>query len=872
LAEQILTAEERWASWLLERNRRGTRVVLGIVLVLYPLFGLLDYIIAPREALPVIYGARLLVVLASIAMFRITRSQIFERHWPIISSGYVLVIAFVISMMTMFMEGLAAPYYAGLGLVIVGTGLLFVWPPRVVLGTHSLILASFIIPNLLLEKIGRPIIAGSNLAFLMGFAVITGAGQIVLFATQHKQVLDQIALEKTTASLASAHEQLKQLDQTKSQFFANITHEFKTPLAMILSPLELLLAGDLGELNTTMLTTFESMFHNGMKLLKMIGDLLDLSRLEESKLRLNVKEQELVVYLRELCDQLLPLTQRKNIQLAFSSNVETCLCYCDLERMERVFLNLLSNATKFTPPGGHMKVSLHADERSVTVVVEDDGPGFPPDKAEKLFERFFQVDMGGTRRYGGTGIGLALAKEIVELHGGEIRAESPGTGARFTVMILRDREHFRPEVLDRRGPARDVSQGQRGSDLGLTDFAVQMSQRDEYRLLDIHEATERRISVRDLDENERSHLALIVDDTPDIVRLVHNSLRSHFKVLSADDGLKGLEMALRERPSLIITDLMMPEIDGLELTKRLRADDRTKHIPIVMLTARGDLEDRVAGLETGVSAYLAKPFSPRELLTTARALVQAQATTADLVMTQKMDSLEIVAGGLAHEINNPLNYLKNSLARLRIDARILLAETKLTDTKKMEKRINDLFDVAESGIKRITATVELMSSYGRAGYSRTLRPYDAFTAAREAVAMVLPATRRSVKVDLELPGDGTVECVPEELNQLISNLIQNAIEACPEENGAVKVSGAASDDKLVLRVKDNGPGIPADVIARIFTPFFTTKGPGRGMGMGLTICWRVVQSLGGTLEAKPGAGAEFVVTLPRKQPGLRAAS
>src|SRR5207237_1333108 len=242
---------------------------------------------------------------------------------------------------------------------------------------------------------------------------------------------------------------------------------------------------------------------------------------------------------------------RTGIELILRVDAESTMVWCDLERIEKVFLNLLSNATKFTQPGGHVQVLVRDAGALIEVVVQDDGPGFPPEKADRIFERFFQIDMGGTRRYGGTGIGLALAKEIVELHGGRIWAES-NAGARFTVELLRDREHFRPEVLDRRGPPRDVPAGARPDDHGLMDFAV------------------------------------------------------------------------RERPSLIVTDLMMPGIDGLELTRRLRADERTKQIPILMLTARGDLDDRLSGIETGVNAYLAKPFSPRELLTTARALMQKQ--------------------------------------------------------------------------------------------------------------------------------------------------------------------------------------------------------------------------------------------------------
>src|SRR5207244_5962227 len=156
---------------------------------------------------------------------------------------------------------------------------------------------------------------------------------------------------------------------------------------------------------------------------------------------------------------------------------------------------------------------------------------------------------------------------------------------------------------------RQKSAGADGSDRGLADWAVQLAAREEVRLLEIAEAAERRLLERDSDEKRRRHTALIVEDTPDVIRLVHLALRRDFRVLAAQDGLKGLELALRDRPSLIITDLMMPGIDGLELTKRLREDQRTKNIPVLMLTARGDVEDRVSGLDAGANAYMAKPFS-----------------------------------------------------------------------------------------------------------------------------------------------------------------------------------------------------------------------------------------------------------------------
>jgi len=865
--------EARWGQWLLERNRRRFRTALWIALALIPCFGILDILVG-ASSLRFLWTIRALVIAGTALMFLLRRGRGFDHHPELVTAAYCILIASGISAMTVVMGGLASEYYAGLSLVIVGAGLLFVWRPGTVLCTHALILGSFLSPNLIVHGWPSDGSAFSNLAFLIAIAIIGAIGQMVLYRSQREQVFNQVALEETKANLETAHEQLKQLDRFKSQFFANITHEFKTPLAMILSPLELLLHGEVGGIGPTQRATFEMMFRSGMKLLKMIGDLLDLSKLEESRLRLKISEHDLAEHLRGLCDQVQPLAQRKRIDMKLVAS-GTCLVNCDLERIERVFVNLLSNALKFTPEGGHVTVSLHDLGDTAWIVVKDDGPGFPPHMADRLFERFFQVDMGETRRYGGTGIGLALAREIVELHGGRIRAESDH-GARFTVELIKDKEHFRPEVLDRRSHRRDVLSGARAGDRGLMDFAAQMQAREEFRLLDIHEATERRALARDPEEDSRRHTCLVVDDTPDVIRLVGMALQQDFKMLSAPDGAQGLEMARKELPSLIVTDLMMPGMDGLELTRRLRDDPATRHIPIVMLTARGELDDRVAGMDTGVNTYLAKPFSPRELLSSARSLVKTQAAQADILLTQRMDSLESIAGGLAHEINNPLNYVKNALARVRMDTHALLEISRRPpdaesagQMERLEERMRELFEVAESGIRRITRTVELMGNYSKAGYARQLRPHDAFEAARDVVGIVLPATGRKVQVELRFEGEGRVECVPEEFNQVLTNLVQNAIEASPEDGtGRVEVHGRVEDGRLVLSVKDNGHGIKPEDRARLFTPFFTTKGPGRGMGMGLTIAWRVVQSLGGTLDidSAPGQGACFTLRVPRSQP------
>ncbi len=858
--------EARWSAWLLSRNRRGTRGLLLIVLVLYPAFGILDYLTAPREWLWLLYSTRAVITLATLVMLRVLPGRLFDRHADALAAGYIVLVSSGITLMTVFMGGLASPYYAGLSLVIVATGLLYVWPLRVVAVTYAIIIGSFILLNLAFDPRPPWLTAVSNQFFLISTAIIAGTGQLVTYRSQREQIERQLVLERTSHNLEHAHAELKQLDRFKSEFFANITHELKTPLTMMLAPLELLVDGHLGSLSDAQRSTLKSIQKSGVKLRRLIGDLLDLSRLEESKLRLRVGEHDLVPYLRALVAQAEPLAQRKSLSLRFESDAAACVVCCDIERLERVMVNLLSNATKFTPADGSVTIRLQDEGASVLLQVIDTGIGFPPGMATRIFDRFFQVDMADTRRYGGTGIGLALAKELVELHGGSIWAEGGvGEGATLSVRLRKGREHFRPEALDRRGPRTDHPAGTRASDHGVAEW--QVSEDERYRLFEIDQATEQRIVERDPDEELRAYSVLVVEDTPDVIRVIRLALHHEFRVLAASDGRKGLELAKKHRPTLIVTDLMMPEMDGLSLTRALREDPDTAHIPIVMLTARGDVEDRVSGFESGVNAYLGKPFSAKELVTVVRAQLESRASTADLLMNQKIDSLQTIAGGLAHEIRNPLNYVKNALASIRRDAERLAPaadEASPADRDVIVQRMQRMFQTADAGVHRIAATVDLMMRYSREGYTRSLQSYDVYAALDDVLAVLLPTAGFDVKVHKRLEGDGRIACIPEEFNQVLTNLIENALHAMPSDgSGTLTLRGVREGRFLVLGVRDNGQGITKAIEAEIFTPFFTTKSS-RGTGLGLTIVRRVVDALGGSIEVESqvGVGSEFKLRVP----------
>jgi signal transduction histidine kinase len=842
-------------------NRRALVVAAVLVLTFHPLFLGLDRYVVPAEAQGLVLGVRLLSWSLALAAMLLRRTEFFTRHATGVTGAMIVSAGFSICVMTRYFHGLRSPYSNGLMLVMFGAGLVFLWPLRVALLVHGLIVAGFLAVNTR-DLFG---VWGSSLAIPVAFvtstAVVVATGQQYAYGRERQTVLDRIRLEMAGERLREAAEEIQRRERFKSRFFANITHDLKTPLAMILSPLELLIDGDHGPVTEGQRTTLRSIYRSGAQLLKLIGDLLDLSRIEESRLRLRIAEHDLVAYLRGLCAQCGPLVDRKQITLALKVPDEPVRVWMDIDRMERVLVNLLSNAARFTPTGGRIEVGVSVADERATVWVQDNGPGFPPEDATRIFERFYQseADSAGNRQErGGTGIGLALAKELVDLHGGDLHASArPGEGALFVVSLRLGRAHFSEDVLERRSLEREVAAERRDSP--LADFTRGIAARDDFRLLDIAKATERRVVERDQNEREHEHTVLVVEDTPDVARLVHLTLHETMRVHIAADGAQGLAMAQKLRPDVIVTDLMMPVMDGLEMTRRIREDESLRQIPVVMLTARGDLEDRLAGVETGVNAYLTKPFSTKELLATVRANLRRSDAAVSAVMRSQMASLETVAGGLAHEINNPLNYIKQSLALIERDLAALSVEGPA------RTRVETFMKTARSGVTRISGTVALMQRYAKEGYSRAPQPVDLFAMTRDVVAMVAPATGSRAEVSLDLVGGGDVEGVADELQQVVSNLVQNAIEASPEGRGRVAVRGAVEGDAVVLRVSDNGPGVPPEDRLRVFRPFFTTKEAGKGTGMGLAIVWRVLHEHRGTIAVTMSeeGGACFTVRLPR---------
>jgi signal transduction histidine kinase len=869
---------ERWRLWLLAHNRRGTRMLLWIVLALYPAFGVLDYLLAPRSAWPVLWGTRGLVTLATLVMFALLNRRLFARWGDLLSAGYMVICALGISVITIFLGGLDSPYYAGLTLAMVATGLLFVRPPRMVLITHAGIVASFVVPNALMHGLAVSPAAASNLFFLIATALIASVGQILMFRGAREQVRSQIINEETQRGLEYAHQQLQQIDRLKSQFFANITHELRTPITMILAPLEHLLSGDCGPLTATQRSYLEANRRNGIRLLKLINDLLDLAKLEEGFLRLRLERNDLRQMLEDVLAYARPLAARKKLTLDLDVRSTSSDLHVDVEKMERVIVNLLSNALKFTESGG-VTISMERVEREVRIAVADSGIGIAAEYVERTFDRFSQEDTSITRRYGGTGIGLAYAKEIVELHGGLITVSSqPGQGSSF-VVHLREGDQLPEEVREQRLTPEPPRRGKRQQDQEPREWAQGLQRQLDYRFAEIDQVTDRRLVARAQGLPGQAPRVLVVEDNHEILELINLQLRARYQVYVATDGRQGLELAQRERPDLIVTDYMMPEMDGLTMLKKLREDPRLAEIPVVMLSARSQAPDRVAAREAGADVYLAKPFSPRELEAVMRQLLGKQGRHIQDIMRAHAEGLETISAGLAHEIYNPLNFIKNahlviadSVDRLlRALPGLPVDRAQLID--KARQRIDRMVGSAGRGVERIEKVVELIRRYAREGFPTEPSDVDFDGAVQEVTALVAPqeelhpGLETAVLLDLRAEGRA-VRAIAEELNQVIRSLIQNALEAVGP-GGQVRIKTRVAEGQILFEVSDNGPGIEAEGLARIFSPFYTTKA-GSGRGLGLAIVQVVVARLGGSVEvgSVPGMETTFRVRLPAAAPAV----
>ena len=388
----------------------------------------------------------------------------------------------------------------------------------------------------------------------------------------------------------------QELDQIKSRFFESISHEFRTPLTLITAPIKKLIkkeGKDEEEKNTLRLVQ-----RNAGRLLDLINQLLELSKLEAGKLNLNVTKADINGFLRMIAASFQSLSDNRQITFIPHISGEEHLIYFDKEKIEQIVTNLLSNAFKFTSSGGKVGFEVSSTDQYLQIVVSDDGKGISKDELKHIFERFYQIQSTGGRSSGGSGIGLALVKELTELHHGTISVESKKrTNTTFTIKIPVQESAYSPEEIDaEKHTVPKITQS-----VSTTTPRATADQPDE--------------------ENKDEPLVLVVEDNKDLREYIGSTLSELYEVERAKNGFEGLEKAALI-PDLILTDLMMPEMDGLKMLRRLKSDPKTNHIPLIMLTAKADRESRLKGLDIGADHYVNKPFDMEELLIRVHSLIK----------------------------------------------------------------------------------------------------------------------------------------------------------------------------------------------------------------------------------------------------------
>jgi signal transduction histidine kinase/DNA-binding NarL/FixJ family response regulator len=415
-------------------------------------------------------------------------------------------------------------------------------------------------------------------------------------------------------------QKLHEVDEIKSRFFTNISHEFRTPLTLILGPAKRLLARTKDEETKA---DADLIHRSAKKLNRLVDELLDISKIESGEMKLKACPVNLVSIVKETALSFHSLAERKRITFKVSSDEDEIVAYLDRAKFDKILSNVLSNAFKFTAEGGRVEIGIKPTPKSppqegtfksvlsslgrgtegvglknqfVEISICDTGIGIPKDQIDKIFDRFYQVDSSHTRQHEGTGVGLALTKELIDLHKGKIEVESEeGRGSTFRLIIPLGKEHLKPEEICEEEREKDKEYEK---DLSAVEFEEVI-------------ANEKEKSVEFASSDKPT--LLIVEDNPDVRKYVATILENQYKIFEAKDGEEGLNEALEFIPDLIISDIMMPKMDGFQLCSKLKSDSRTSHIPVIMLTAKATMQDKISGLELGADEYLMKPFEESEL-------------------------------------------------------------------------------------------------------------------------------------------------------------------------------------------------------------------------------------------------------------------
>lgn len=668
--------------------------------------------------------------------------------------------------------------------------------------------------------------------------------------------VDITARKRMETELQKAKQVAEEAARAKDEFLTVMSHELRTPLTLILGPLGTLLASSTSTLPDRTRYALERIHGNAVRLFHLVDDILDHQKLGAGQLSVAPQPVDVCALVAGIVEDARPAGGSRRIDVRFEPDASLGTLLLDGRKFEKLVLNLLGNALKFTPAEGRVTVRLRRVEGELELSVSDTGPGIPKDRQEVIFQRFQQLDGSATRQHGGTGMGLAIVKEFTELMGGHVRVESePGKGACFTVRLPAE-------------PARPTHAGPEER----PPSASHQAYFQQFQTTPRAQAEPRRPA------RDAPHL-LIAEDNPGMRAYLAELLADSYDLELVENGQQAWDAVQRRRPDVIVSDVMMPEVDGMELAARLKADPRFRDVPLLLLTAKTGRDDVVYGLDSGADDYLGKPFSPAELKARVRAAerlhrvyMELDARTRELqatLHTLRDTQAEVVEGarqaavgtlvaGLCHELNNPL-------AAIRMNAQLLARHA--VDPRLLHRALL----VIERQSQRCACLLTALQGFsGQAPVKRAWYPAGALV--ERALATASPeAHRRTVRLVPGLPAAALpwVHVNATEVETALLNVVTNALEASPA-GATVRVEARplsrGGQQGLEVRVLDSGPGIPPAVLPQVLDLFFTTKAPGEGMGLGLPLAQQFITGQGGTLdvESEEGHGATVRLWLPAR--------
>jgi signal transduction histidine kinase len=686
-------------------------------------------------------------------------------------------------------------------------------------------------------------------------------------------------LREAQAELQATNQKLRELDRLKTRFFSDASHELRTPLTLVLGPLEEV-RRESSSLPAELRRLVDVAHKNAARLLVLTDTLLDLSRLDEGRMQPSYRVEQLGPIVEETAEPFRWLAEQRDIAFRLHSVAEPLLVRCDATMISKVVGNLLANALKFTTRGS-IDIDVRASNGRVNVQVVDTGPGIPAAEIPTIFDRYQQASTATQSRFGGSGLGLALVRELTELHGGSVEVESEeGHGTTFTVSL--------PAVAAENATGRDAPNGR--AELPAINLSA----------LAAAGAADAELPAPEPQHSEAPSV-LLVEDNPSMLDFLRGLLSRTYSVRCTTNAVAAVEMLRVWRPDIILSDVMMPGPDGVALCRTLKCDESLRHIPLVLLTARASLENKILGLEAGADDYITKPFHPDELKARIHALLRMRQmerelaashehlshayenlreTQAQLVQAEKMAALGTLVAGVAHEINNPVSFINSSidligrdLAALRetLDRHLPCDGGDPSALAALRKELNceDRFEtlqqnaaICRDGAQRATRIVADLRTFCRTGTGKR-ELTDIHEILERSLRLLVGESKGRITVHREFGELAPVRCDASAMGQVFLNLLANGMQAI-DGLGELFVRTRRKNETVEIEIADTGRGMDESVQSRIFDPFFTTKEVGKGTGLGLSIVRSLVTANGGDIRFRstPGKGSVFIVSLP----------